>query len=107
MKGTEITATNPKTTAIYRIFGKNIFIKFHDLKQAAPLLSRIKAMGGSYEIGKNWIKADLFGQHKTAKIGGVTLDLEKATDDAVEEALVSFWLDMLEKAKFKCEVKKI
>ena len=92
---------------IYRFLGRKIYIKFNNLKYAAGFLTQIQAKGGRVIQGRNWLAVDMFGNHKTAKLGEVTLDLEKDSENKIEEVLVKFFHDKLKTQEFKIKLEDL
>ena len=105
--GKQIIAKNPNATAIYRFTGKDIFLKCNNKQYVAQLVEQIKKKGGSVEIGRTWLKADIFGEANNIILSGKELVLDKSTDTEIEEYLYDFFFTTLEKAQFKCEGKSI
>lgn len=103
----QITAKNPKTTAVYRFVGRKIYLKCNNIQYATQLMAQIKARGGFVKQGRNWIEADIFGDNTIAKIEGNEIDLEKTSEDEIQTMLVNFFLKMLEKAKFETKLEEV
>ena len=103
----EIRAKNPKTTAIYRFVGRDIFLKCNNMQYAAQLIAQIQSKGGKVKQGRGWMQCDIYGDNQTAKLGEWNVDLEEDSPDEIEKKASSFFKFSLEKANFKVEVKEI
>lgn len=92
---------------VYRFLGRKIYIKFNNLKYAAGFLAQIQAKGGRVAQGRNWLEVDMFGSHKTAKLGEENLDLENDSEDKIEEVLVKFFYEKLKLQQFEIKMEEL
>ena len=97
----EIIASNPKTTAIYRFRGKQIFIKkTSDSAEAAQMVSKLESMGAIITFSSTgWIRVDL----TDTEIKG----LEDAPPSAIEKHMVSFFQNFLKSGGFSVTTSEI
>lgn len=101
MTGKQITAKNAQVIAVYRIIGKDIYLKANNMMYAEQMIVQIQQKGGRVERGKGWLKIDIFGNNKLVKLGQVTIDLEIATNEFVEDVLSSFYFNTLKAQGFE------
>jgi|TARA_Y100000034_G_C6683709_1_gene300663 hypothetical protein len=107
--GKELTAVNPKATVVYRFIkgDRHIYIKSNDLTYAPQMITQLEAKGATVKQSRNWLKADLFATHPKAKFGDQEVDVDNDDPEKVQDALILFFTQNLEKAGFKVEVKDI
>lgn len=106
-RGKQITAKKDNVLAVYRFIGKWVFLKVNNIQYASNLIKQIESKGGKIYHNRGWIKCDLFGEHTEAKLGGLTLDLTKTSEETIQESLFNFFYGTLEKVSFELEVSNL
>lgn len=100
----QITATNDKTTAVYRFIGKLIYLKGNNSDYIEQLVSQLKSKGAEIRMLKGWAEVNIFGKNTYVKLGNITMDLSVMTPEEVQDILADFFKTTLDSSGMKCEV---
>lgn len=106
-KGKQIVAERMPVKAVYRFFGREIYLKSNTAAYDQQLFDQIKAKGGKVDIGAGWIRADIFGDNEEVKLGGITFNPKTLPTDEITMILFNFFKMTLENQGFKLEVSDI
>lgn len=91
----QLTATNDRTTAVYRFIGKLIYLKSTDQSQAATLISRLRAMGANIRESRNWVEIDMIKDKEVIKLGPNEIDISEMDDKQIEAEMANFFEQIL------------
>lgn len=92
-----------------RIFGRIIYFKSNNNSAYLhQIIAQMKQKGALIKHGRtgSWLKVDLFYKHVKKgntffNFGAIQIDLEKDTDEEIEEKLIIFYTQLYTKAGFK------
>lgn len=88
-----------------RVIGKYIFFKYNDTKQSKAVLEDFRKKGLDVELGKGWVKVNLFKNNDVVKLGTYEIDLEEDKKEEVENKLFNFYKQEYTKLGFYLEEK--
>lgn len=103
----ELKAVQSNIVLLYRFIDKDIFIKANNPTAAAQVVANLKAKGAEIEMGKGWMRCNLFGKATYFKLGEEYIDLSIDRDSEIEAKLVNFFEEKLKQAKFSVERKEL
>jgi len=104
MKELNIKQTHPqlgKVEGIMRILGHIIFLKFNSNQYAEQVITMLQSKGAVITRGKGWIRVNMFGTNKSAKLGNMEIWLEEETPEQIEIKLRDFFKQKYLEAKFE------
>jgi len=105
--GKEIIGKRHPVTAIYRFYGREIFLKSNNNEYPEQLINQVKARGGTVEQAGGWYKLDIMGSHELVKLGDKEINSKETPMEEIEDILSNFFNNTLKAQGFKTEVKNI
>ena len=104
MKEITYSQLNPqygKVKGHLRIVGKLLFFKFNNTQYSQQIVQQLQSRGASIEIGKGWIKVDMFGDNEFIKLDGKEIDFKENSSGEIEVILCDFYKKQYANAGFK------
>jgi len=104
MKELRIKQLHPtlgKIEGVMRIVGHIIYLKFNSNPYSEQVMLQMQSKGAIITKGKGWIRINIFGEHRVAKIENNELDLDTESPEQIETKLCAFFKKKYLESKFE------
>ena len=88
---------------VLRIIGKLLYFKFNNNQYAQQVVAQLQAKGAIINLGKGWIRVDMFRDLEEVRLGEKEFNTKKTSDEEIEELLHDFYINHFKKSGFKIE----
>ena len=110
MKELKFSKNDPQmgdVKVIIRIIGKIIFYKFNDHQYAQQVIQQLRNKGAIINVGRHgqWVRYNMFTSqdNNLYTVGKIEIDLEKDTEEIIENKLAILCTEMYSKSGFSLE----
>lgn len=107
MSGLQLKTVHSNPPITYRFIGKDVFIKANNADNAMKLVGALEEKGATIEMGKGWIKCNVFGEKSCVNLGTEVIDLTVNTEGEIQEKLCNFFQLILKRGGYKYKVTNI
>lgn len=91
----EIIAKKKPVTAVYRFYGRDIYLKSSNVRYGDQLIAQIIAKGGTIVKSGGWIKADLITDKEVIRIAGKEFFMDSTPDSEIEMTFYDLFYNTL------------